>query len=201
PARLQVAEAGLGAHPRRGLGRVGGTCRDGLPADTARELVSREGRAGRLHVRLHRALPDAGALSGRPLARDAVGAWWYRPHRQRGGLPGAASPSRARAPRTGAAAVGREGKMEPSWEEAVRRGDIGAVRDQLARGANANARDRHGQTALMLAAHGGHLAVVQALLAHGVDNDVTAKHGLSALMLAVVAGHADIARLIARAGA
>jgi len=91
--------------------------------------------------------------------------------------------------------------MEPSWEEAVRRGDIGAVRDQLARGADANARNRHGQTALMLAAHGGHLAVVQALLAHGVDTDVAAKYGLTALMLAVVAGHADIARLIARAGA
>lgn len=64
--------------------------------------------------------------------------------------------------------------MEPSWEDAVRRGDAEGVREQLARGANANARNRHGQTALMLAAHGGHLAVVQALLAHGVDTDVTA---------------------------
>jgi uncharacterized protein len=91
--------------------------------------------------------------------------------------------------------------MEPSWEDAVTRGDVDAVREHLARGADTNARDRYDQTALMLAAHGGHLAVVETLLAHGADTDVTAKYGLSALMLSIVAGHADIARLLARAGA
>lgn len=91
--------------------------------------------------------------------------------------------------------------MERSWEDAVRRGDVDAVRDHLARGSDVNARDRYGQTGLMLAAHGGHLMVVETLLAHGADTDVTAKYGLSALMLSVVAGHVDIARRLARAGA
>jgi uncharacterized protein len=90
--------------------------------------------------------------------------------------------------------------MDPSWEAAIKRGDIAAVRDQLQRGADVNALDRHGQTALMLAAHAGHHAVVESLLAHGADRNVTAKFGLSALMLAVVAGHQHIASLLARAG-
>jgi uncharacterized protein len=76
-----------------------------------------------------------------------------------------------------------------------------AVRALLDRGADANARDRYGQTGLMLAARAGCQDVVAALIAHGADLDATAKFGLSALMLAVVAGHADVARLLARSGA
>jgi len=91
--------------------------------------------------------------------------------------------------------------MNPFWEDAIRRGDAGAVAELLARGADPDARDRHGQTGLMLAAHSGHRGVVDALIAGGARLDVTAKFGLSALMLAVVAGHAEIARTLARAGA
>jgi ankyrin repeat protein len=75
------------------------------------------------------------------------------------------------------------------------------MRDLLQRGANIDARDRYGQTALMLAAHAGHREVVETLIAHRADLNVTAKFGLSALMLAIVAGHPDVARLLANAGA
>ena len=71
----------------------------------------------------------------------------------------------------------------------------------LKSGAPIDSRDRHGQTALMIASHGGHLAVVDCLLRHGANPDMTAKHGLSALMLAIVAGHEPIARTLVRAGA
>ena len=91
--------------------------------------------------------------------------------------------------------------MEPAWERAVRSGDVEAVRQLLRSGADVNARDRYGQTALMLAAHHGHLEMVEALVGSGADLNVTAKYNLSALMLAVVAGHAEIARVLARAGA
>ena len=91
--------------------------------------------------------------------------------------------------------------MDVCWEDAVRRGDGEIVRDLLARGVDPNARDRHGQTGLMLAAHGGQLATVHLLIDYGANLNVTAKYGLSATMLAVVAGHPEIALALARAGA
>ena len=52
---------------------------------------------------------------------------------------------------------------------AVNRGDTAAVDAQLARGADVNARDRNGMTALMYASQQDALAIVQALLAKGAD--------------------------------
>jgi uncharacterized protein len=90
--------------------------------------------------------------------------------------------------------------MDTAWKRAVTRGDIEAIRQQLRSGADINARDRYGQTALMLAARRGHQEMVEALVGSGADLNVTAKYNLSALMLAILAGHADIARFPARAG-
>ena len=90
--------------------------------------------------------------------------------------------------------------MDAGWEDAIKRGDVQGVRDLLDRGTDVDARDRHGQTALMLAAHAGHREVVEALIAHRANLNTTAKHGLSPLMLALVAGHAEVARLLALAG-
>jgi ankyrin repeat protein len=87
-----------------------------------------------------------------------------------------------------------------AWESAAKSGDVEAARALLQSGADINAKDRYGQTALMLAAHHGHEALVETLIEHGADLNVTAKYRLSALMLAVVAGHAGIARRLARAG-
>ena len=91
--------------------------------------------------------------------------------------------------------------MDTAWEDAIKRGDDGAVRVLLARGIDVDARDRYGQTALMLAAHDGHIQIVETLIAHRANLDVTAKFGLSALMLAIVAGHTEVARVLAKAGA
>ncbi|MGZ8192504.1 MAG: ankyrin repeat domain-containing protein [Methylobacter sp.] len=91
--------------------------------------------------------------------------------------------------------------MDAAWENAIKRGDIRLVLDLLEQGANVDARDRYGQTALMLAVHGGYREVVETLIAHGANLNITAKFGLSALMLALVAGHADLACLLTKAGA
>lgn len=91
--------------------------------------------------------------------------------------------------------------MDSAWERAVREGDVEAVRDLVRSGVNVDARDRHGQTAVMLAAHNGHREIVEILIGSDADLDVTAKYNLTALMLAIVAGHAAIACLLVRAGA
>jgi ankyrin repeat protein len=96
--------------------------------------------------------------------------------------------------------VAGEARVDPVGS-AVRSGDVDAVRDLVDAGADLDARDRYGQTALMLAAHGGHRDLVALLAERGAALDVTAKYGLSALMLAIVAGYADVARVLARAGA
>ncbi len=90
--------------------------------------------------------------------------------------------------------------MNAAWELAVKGGDVDVVRELLHRGAEVDARDRYGQTALMLAAHAGHREIVETLIDHRANVNVTAKFGLSALMLAIIAGHTEIARLLARAG-
>ena len=91
--------------------------------------------------------------------------------------------------------------MDAAWEEAIKRGDVQAVRDLLGQGLDVDARDRYGQTGLMLAAQAGYGEVVETLIAHQSNLNVTAKFGLSALMLALVAGHTEIAHLLAKAGA
>ena len=91
--------------------------------------------------------------------------------------------------------------MRPEWEAAARRGSIDALARLLIEGADIDARDRNGQTALMLAAIAGHGEVVAWLSARGAALDATAKYGLSALMFAVVRGHNDVVRNLAAAGA
>jgi ankyrin repeat protein len=71
--------------------------------------------------------------------------------------------------------------MQAAWAEALERGDAGTLEQLLAGGADPDARDRHGQTSLMRAAHAGQAEVVALLIRHGAALDVTAKFGLSAL--------------------
>jgi len=91
--------------------------------------------------------------------------------------------------------------VDALWEDAVGRGAVDELRDMLGRGIPVDARNRHGQTGLMMAAHAGHHDAVRLLIAHGADLNASAKYGLTPLMLAVVAGHPDVARTIAEAGA
>jgi len=87
------------------------------------------------------------------------------------------------------------------WEDAVRRGSIDQLRRLLASGADIDARDGNGQTALMLAAREGHAKVVEWLVDHGAALNHTAKYGLSALMLAVIGDRTDVVRILTAAGA
>jgi ankyrin repeat protein len=87
------------------------------------------------------------------------------------------------------------------WKAAAHAGNVEAMEQLLETGADIDAKDQHGQTALMLAALRGHTAGVRFLASRGAGLDHTAKFHLTALMLAVVGGHADIVRALAEAGA
>ena len=91
--------------------------------------------------------------------------------------------------------------MTAEWKAAARAGNVEAMEQLLEKGADIDALDEHGQTALMLAAMAGHAAVARFLISRGAKLDHTAKFGLTALMLSVIAGHTDIVRSLVEAGA
>lgn len=95
--------------------------------------------------------------------------------------------------------------MEPArvgtWQEAARTGDVPVLERLLAAGADIDALDGHGQTALMLAALEGHERAVAFLAQRGADLNHTGDYRLSALMLAVIRGHRWVAQALVNAGA
>lgn len=68
--------------------------------------------------------------------------------------------------------------------DAIKAGDAAKVASLLQGGANANARDEGGVTALMLAASLGHLEMVKALTKAGADVKAQDERGYTALMSA-----------------
>ena len=83
---------------------------------------------------------------------------------------------------------------------AARAGDQGRVQSLLSSGAEVNARDEEGSTALMFAALQADKNMVQALLAAGADPNLRDANGETALLLG--AGHsAEIVRALLAAGA
>jgi ankyrin repeat protein len=65
--------------------------------------------------------------------------------------------------------------------EAVQRGDVAAVRAELAAGADVDARDIDGATPLLYAAHRADLETVRALLAAGADPNAANRYGVAPL--------------------
>jgi ankyrin repeat protein len=91
--------------------------------------------------------------------------------------------------------------MEREWQEAALQGDATTLARLVATGADVDSLDRHGQTALMLAARDGHTGAVRILVEAGAALDHTAKYHLSALMLAVINDRHTIVELLVAAGA
>ncbi len=92
-------------------------------------------------------------------------------------------------------------QMKREWEEAIRDRETERIVDLINAGIPIDARDRHGQTALMIAARHGWGEVTDLLVDHGANLDVTAKFGLSALMLAVINRHPAVVETLVNAGA
>jgi ankyrin repeat protein len=80
-------------------------------------------------------------------------------------------------------------------------GDLPEVKRLLTAGAEVNAKDMHGATALMYASRGGHRKVAELLLARGAEVNAKTTDGRTALMLASESGHRKVAELLLAKGA
>ena len=85
--------------------------------------------------------------------------------------------------------------------EAIKKGHVAIVHAFLAKGADPNARDKHGGPALHWAVGGGKAEIVRLLLDEGADATARDGAGQSALDLAEARGKGEIAALLRRAGA
>ena len=86
-------------------------------------------------------------------------------------------------------------------QRAVQAGDLDGVKAALAGGADANARDGRGWTALMHAANRGYPLMVAPLLAAKAEADIRAADGATALFISALHGHAELLSLLLDAGA
>lgn len=89
----------------------------------------------------------------------------------------------------------------PALRAAAATGDVTTMNALIGRGADINARDANGRTALMLAVLGQQDAAVDALLARGADANAADAGGIRPLQAAVAAGRSKIASALRRAGA
>lgn len=85
--------------------------------------------------------------------------------------------------------------------EAAYGGQPARVSALLAKGADVNARDEYGYTALMWAAQGGYVLTLKTLLAKGADVNAKEKNGRTALLIATIKGQKKVVEALLAGGA
>jgi ankyrin repeat protein len=85
--------------------------------------------------------------------------------------------------------------------DTAKKGDTAKVNALLNKGADVNAKDKDGKTALMAASEKGHTEIVKTLIDNGANVNAKSKIGSTALMLASLGGHTEIVQLLKKAGA
>ncbi len=95
----------------------------------------------------------------------------------------------------------RQSRALTPWHDAVRSADIARVKALLASGANVNALDERGQTALINAVIWGNVEIARLLIQRGAELNHTAALRLTALYLAVIRKRPDFVKILVEAGA
>jgi len=85
--------------------------------------------------------------------------------------------------------------------QAARSGDVALLQSRLKAGADVNARDKNGRTALMDAVAADQVDAMRVLIAHGANLNAAAHNGQTPLIEAAAGGHLDAARLLVSSGA
>ena len=93
------------------------------------------------------------------------------------------------------------GNVNSDLLTAARQGDTNQVKALLDKGADVNAKDKYGDTALMGAAEAGNTDVVRVLLDKGADVNAKSKDGVTALMYAKEKNHTKIIEVLKQYGA
>ena len=167
----------------------------GLMAALGYDPGPAEGRWGPRTGRAYTAfLRDAGLPPGNVLTPEALRA--LRAAAKRRNVAASAAP-----PRPAPATQRQAAPPADDLRLLAAAGDVKGVKAALTKGANANAQDGKGWTALMYAADKGHALMVPALLRAGADPNLRLADGATALFIAVVHGHLEIAAALLRAGA
>lgn len=90
---------------------------------------------------------------------------------------------------------------DEDFVELCRFGNARLVEKAIMNGANVNAKDNKGCTALMCAARNDKIAIAEILINHGADVNAKDNSGMTALILAVINNCTDTAQLLRRYGA
>ena len=88
-----------------------------------------------------------------------------------------------------------------SIHDAVREGNIEAIKQHIAAGVDVNAKANDGWTPLHGAARWKHKEIIELLIAAGADVNAKEEGGVTSLLYAAMDGHKEIAELLITAGA